>query len=440
MRLLVDCCYLLLAILLAPLLAFQAIVTGKYRSDWAQRTGQMPPLPSASQRVWIHAVSVGEANAVRGLIAVWQERSPETEFVISTTTDTGKARLTSLFPDITIIRYPLDFSRWVRRALDRIQPTMIVLVELEVWYQFVTQAAARGIPLAVINGRLSQRSVRGFRWIAPVTRRMFRSLSWVAAQDETYAERFRQMGTPADRVTVTGSLKWDTAEVTDTIAGSETLAEAMGIDRQRPLWVCGSTGPGEEETILQAFASLRRQHPKLQLAIVPRKPERFDEVAALIAKTGHECLRRSSAPDGSQRNLNSSAVLLGDTMGELRKLYSLADVVFVGRTLADMGGSDMMEVAALAKPAIVGRHTENFTDIMRRLTANDGICVINTDLNDTATAQKLADSVSRLLTDRTASQRLANNGRNVVRQNRGTTQRTLDGLLEILSRAQHRTS
>jgi 3-deoxy-D-manno-octulosonic-acid transferase len=440
MRLLVDCCYLLLAILLAPVFGFQAIATGKYRGDWAQRTGRMPRLPSTTQRVWIHAVSVGEANAVRGLIASWREQSPDTEFVISTTTDTGKARLESIFGDLTIIRYPLDFSWWVCRALDRIRPTMVVLVELEVWYQFITQAAARGIPVAVVNGRLSERSVRGFGWIAPITRRMFRSLSWVSAQDETYAERFRRMGAPAEQVRVSGSLKWDTAEIADTIDGSEPLATAMGINRQRPLWVCGSTGPGEEERILQAYASLRRHHPELQLAIVPRKPERFDEVAGLIAKAGHECIRRSNSPDGSQQESNSSVVLLGDTMGELRKLYSLADVVFVGRTLADMGGSDMMEVAALAKPTIVGRHTENFADVMRRLTAGDGICVIDTDLNDPNAAQKLADAASRLLTDRDAAQTLADNGRNVVKQNRGATQRTLDGLLEIMSRAQHRPS
>ena len=437
MRWFVDFCYLIAAIVLAPVVLYRVIVTGKYRHDWKQRMGYLPELAPASSRVWVHAVSVGEVNAVRGLISALKQRSPETEIVLSATTDTGIARARELFPDLTVVRCPLDISRFVQRALDRIQPTMIVLVELEVWYQFVTLAAARGIPVAVVNGRLSKSSLRRFGWIRPVARRMFRALTWVGAQDETYAERFRRVGVPAERVTVSGSMKWDTAELVDTIPGSGALARAMGLDPSRPTWVCGSTGPGEEAVILEARDRVRRSHPSLQLVLVPRKPERFDEVAAVIRRASLTCVRRSESPDGTERSLSEGTVLLGDTMGELRKFYALADVVFVGRTLAAMGGSDMMEVAALARPIMVGPHTANFADTVDQLERGRAIHIIDADLNAPDVVDRLAQAVGVLLEDRQAARTLAEKGREVVKRNRGAVERTLCSLMEIMQRAQH---
>jgi len=437
MRWLVDLCYLIAAVLLTPVVLYRALVTGKYRHDWKQRRGHLPELDASSSRVWVHAVSVGEVNAVRGLISAWRQRSPETEIVLSATTDTGITRARQLFPDLTVVRCPLDISRFVQRALDRIQPTMIVLVELEVWYQFVTLAAARGIPVAVVNGRLSKSSLRRFGWIRPVARRMFRALTWVGAQDETYAERFRRVGVPAERVTVSGSMKWDTAELVDTIPGSGALARAMGLDPSRPTWVCGSTGPGEEAVILKARDRVRRCHPSLQLVLVPRKPERFDEVAAVIRRASLTCVRRSESPDGTERPPSEGTVLLGDTMGELRKFYTLADVVFVGRTLAAMGGSDMMEVAALARPIMVGPHTANFADTVDQLERGRAIHIVDADLNAPDVVDRLAQAVGVLLEDRQAARTLAENGREVVKRNRGAVKRTLCSLMEIMQRAQH---
>jgi 3-deoxy-D-manno-octulosonic-acid transferase len=433
MRWFVDICHFIAAVAISPFILYQAITTGKYRRDWDQRMGRMPTLPPAEgSRVWVHAVSVGEVNAVRGLVTAWRTRYPQTQFVISTTTDTGMTRARELFPDLTVIRYPLDFSRFVSRALDRIAPTMIVLVELEIWFHFVTTAKRRGIPVAIVNGRLSKRSRQRFGWIKPIARRMFGSLTWVGAQDEAIAQRFRQLGASAERVNVTGSLKWDTAEVTDKIAGSESLARAMGIATDRPVWVCGSTGPGEEDVILKAYSSLRPKFPDLQLVLVPRKPERFDEVAAAIKKHGLACIRRSESPDGDERTPVTESVQLIDTMGELRKAYSLADVVFVGRTLADMGGSDMMEVAGLGKPIIVGPHTENFADIMQKFRASNAICLVDAELNDVQAADRLVICVSRLLERREEARQMADRGCEVVKRNRGATERTLEQLMAIM--------
>jgi len=463
MRRLVDGCYLVAASALAPAVVWRACSAGKYRSDWDQRRGLLPELPPTDRRVWVHAVSVGEVNAVQGLIESWREQRPGTEFVISTTTDTGLARARQIFADLAVIRYPLDFSWFVARALDRIKPTMVVLVELEVWYQFVTSAAARGIPVAVVNGRLSQRSVQRFRWVRPVIRRMFESLAWVGAQDGVYAERFRYLGVPAERVVVTGSVKWDGAQVADTIGGADRLVRAMGLEADRSIWVAGSTGPGEEEIILRAYEALRSNHPQLQLVIVPRKPERFDEVAELIGRAGLRCVRRSRLPDEScsqgpgiggqgaanpagerfdtgSSNQRAGTVFLGDTMGELRKFYSLASVVFVGRSLAAMGGSDAMEVAALAKPIVVGPHNENFAETISRLQGSQAVHILSADVNDRRACRQLTEAVDGLLADPAAAQAMGHRGRAVVLANRGATQRTLDVLMEMCDRAQHRPS
>jgi len=493
MRWVVDLCYLLAAAVFAPIVAYRSWRTGKYRRDWGQRRGFLPQLPPGRPRVWIHAVSMGEMNSIRGLVEMWRARRPDLDFVISATTDTGIDQARKLFKNLTIVRYPLDFSWFVRRAFDRIAPTMIVLVEAEIWYQFITQARARGIPVVVINGRLTeQKSMRRFRWIMPIARRMFGSLTWVGALAEEHAERFRRLGVPADRITVTGSMKWDTAQVADSLPGSDELARAMGIDRNRPVWVCGSTGDGEEAIILKAYALLRQRRPELQLMIVPRKPERFDEVAELIRQSGFECLRRSRCPDddqpaacvedgrhdfdklspseaggsssagdsaepcrpaldhaaglGRRGDLDaalphtlggSPAVRLGDTMGELRKFYALADVVFVGRTLADMGGSDMMEVAGLGRPIVVGPHTENFAEAVERLDAGRAIRILSGDSNDPDAANRLAEAVSDLLDDPVAAGDMARRGQEIVKHNRGATERTVSHLMEIMERAQH---
>lgn len=442
MRYLVDACYLLAAVMAVPLLIYRSLRTGKYRRDWDQRRGWLPDLPAHRPRIWMHAVSMGEVNSVQGLIAAWKRRCPEAEFVVSATTDTGYDRARKLFDDLTVIRYPLDFSWMVNRALDRIKPSMIVLIELEVWPQMIALATDRGIPVTVANGRITERkSLKRFRLVMPIVRAMFARLAWVGAQDDVYAERFQQVGVPDHRVTVTSSLKWDTAPIDDAIPGSDELARAMGIDRDRPLWVCGSTGPGEEEAILQAYEKIRGLHPDLQLAIVPRKPERFDAVAELIEENGYACVRRSQRPDDHPgAGSGDRVVMLGDTMGELRKFYVLATVVFVGRTLANMGGSDMMEVAGLARPILVGAHTENFADVMRQLTEANAIRVIPARLSEAGVSEKLAAAVALLLDDPASARALAQRARDVVKRNRGVTERTLDALMEILDRAEHRAS
>lgn len=426
MSLAIDLGYCIGGLAYLPVLASQAVRQGKRRGGWGERFGKVRSLRRHPRRIWIHAVSVGEMNATPLLVEQLSERAPDAEIVLSATTDTGMARGRALYPNRCLFRYPLDFSWVVRRVLRRIRPAMIVLVELEVWYHLVTLADRAGIALAVVNGRLSERSVRRFRLIAPLARRMFSRLGLVAAQDETYASRFAEFGVRPERLLVTGSLKWDTATVTERIDGQDALADALGLDTTRPTCVCGSTGPGEENMILEAYRCARSQLPELQLVIVPRKPERFDEVAAFVARAGFNCVRRSAHRDGGRRRPSPADVWLIDTMGELRKAYALASLVFVGRTLVPMGGSDPMEAAALGRPILVGPHTQNFHHAVRAL-QNAGALEVVRD------AAELPVRLNALLQNRALLARMGRAGRDAVLRNQGATSRTVDALCRLLA-------
>lgn len=446
---LLDLLYLFAFVCYLPILFVRVVFVGKDRRGWRERFGFVAPHVGTRPRLWVHGVSLGEVNATRSLVAELHRRLPRYEIVLSATTQTGYDAAVRNHAPQPVVRFPLDFSWVVRRALDRIRPEAILLMELEVWPNLLAEAARRGIPIMIANGRVTaEKSMRRFSWpiVGGVARRMFARLAWVAAQDETYAERFRALGVPAERVFVTGSVKYDTALVADTVTGADQLAETLEIDPQAPLWVAGSTGPGEEAVVLEAFETLRREFPALQLAIVPRKPERFDEVAALIASRGHACVRRSERPDlagqdaraaerqkrharyrGADRPADTSPrpIILGDTMGELRKFYALASVVFVGRTLVPLGGSDVMEVAGLGKAMVIGPHVENFADAVSRLLAANAAAHCDGP-------GALAPAVGALLRDAATRGRMGAAAREVVRQNVGATRRTVDLLCGTL--------
>ena len=427
-----DFVYFLAAVLFTPVLLYQRYIRKKMRTGWGQRFGGVPRRPVGRPCVWVHAVSLGEANATVSLTAELRRRLPDHDVVVSTTTDTGYAAAVRHYGEAAVFRYPLDFSFAVRRALERIRPAAVVLMELEVWPNFIDLAARRGVAVGIANGRVTEeKSMRRFRKpvVRTLARRMFGQLAFVAAQDEAYAPRFVELGTPPERVRVCGNLKFDTAVVADRIAGDDALAAALGIDRSRPLLVAGSTGPDEEALLLDVYARLKATVPGLQLAIIPRKPERFDEVARLIESRGHGCVRRNRRPDGADAGPAApGAVFLGDTMGELRKFYSLADAVFVGRTLAPLGGSDLMEVAALGKAMCFGPHVENFADAAARLLAERAA-------EQVPDVDGLATCLQRLLTDRDAARSMGAQAREVVRQCQGATARTVDWIIEAMGKA-----
>lgn len=443
MRYLADLAYLLAGGAYLPKALYDAVVVGKNRRGWRQRFGVYPQQDDRP-RLWIHGVSLGEINAAPRLVALLRDCLPDHDVVVTSTTDTGYARAVQHFGAERVFRFPLDFSPVIARALNRIRPALIVLVELEVWYNLVRMATGRGIPVVVVNGRLTERSAHRFSLLGAPVRRMFADLAWVGAQDDTIADRFERLGVAPERLTVTSSLKWDTAPLDQEVAGAANLARALGIVDGSPTWVCGSTGPGEEAMALAAYQLLlklwapvaRSVHTENgaggdspgkppRLVIVPRKPERFDEVARLVERSGWRCVRRSVHEDGAPPPPSlEGAVILGDTLGELRKFYALADVVFVGRTLVPLGGSDPMEVAALAKPMISGPHTANFETPVRAF-RNAGVLRVVEDV------ESLATTVGGLLADRAQARELGQRAREVVRVHQGATLRTVECLVQL---------
>lgn len=399
-----DLLYIPLAVATAPVWA------GKKRSGWPERFGKIPALPpKARSRLLLHAVSVGEVSALRELVPLL---TPHCEVVVSATTDTGLKRARELFEGRAhVVRYALDFSWSVRRFLDAVQPDAVGLVELEVWPNFIDTCERRGIPVGIVNGRLSLRSFKGYSRIRPFFRRRLRKLSFAAVQDLDYAGRFQGLGLPADKCTITGSMKWDAARIEDgPIEGAEELAREMGIDRARPLVVAGSTGPGEEALFHSACP------PGVQLLCAPRKPERFD----LAASDMPGCVRRTSprAPGGADR-------FLLDTIGELRKAYSLADVVIVGRSfMGDLFGSDPIEPVALGKPTVLGPFVADFEQVAAALDQEGGL--LRTD------RQGLPEALRALMGDRTKRQQIAARGREAIRKNQGASARHAQMLMALL--------
>jgi len=431
---LLDALYLPAAALTAPWWA------RKTRGGWSERFGRIdapPPPPPGKRRILLHAVSVGEVNTLRGLVPLLSQHA---DIVVSATTDTGLARAGILFsgkdgvPALAhVVRYPLDFSPAVRRFLDAVRPDAVGLVELELWPNFVAECGRRGIPMSVINGRLSARSFRGYHRFRSFFARTFGALEFAAVQDAAYAERFEAMGVRADHIRITGSMKWDSVSLDTTVPGADELAANLGIDRSQPLIVAGSTGPLPCPTNryrVDGPGALTEERlfsnacpPAAQLLCAPRKPKRFDE--AFVAMGGEaRCIRRSQTynspapPAGSRHDR-----FLLDTIGELRAAYSLADIAVVGRSFGDLHGSDPIEPIALGKPTLIGPRYGDFESIVNTFRAAGAIEVVQ--------PQDLQSALRNLLADPARCAAMADAGRECVRANQGATARHAQMLLEL---------
>ncbi len=420
---LIDAAYVGLGV---PVLAWRLGISGKDRYGWKDRLGYLPPREGDRPAMWIHCVSLGEVNLMRSFVSLARQRLTGHDLLFSSTTDTGFERASQLYGATEpVFRFPLDLSWNIDRALDRLRPDVIVLAELETWPNLLRLARQRGIPVVVVNGRMTERSYNRYKSVGRLVRPMFQDLALVIAQDAVIAERFVSLGVPEGRIRIVPSMKFDTAEVADGVDGAAELAGQLGVAEPVSLWVAGGTGNDEERAVLDAHRRVQQRHPDARLAIVPRKPERFDEVAEMIGRMGFRCVRRSKSKSRAAQVLARDQVVLGDTMGELRKFYSLAKVAFVGRSLVDMGGSDMIEAAGLGKPVLVGPHTQNFAEPMKVLTAAGAAMVV-------ADAGALAAGVNDLLADPERAGAMGRCGQEAIRANKGASAKTLELVCEVM--------
>ncbi len=406
-----------------PWFLWKGRASGKYVRTFRERMGRLPVYLNldGDRSIWIHAVSVGEVLAARPLVPALRERFPSHRIFLSTTTVTGNEVAKKSVRGLDGLFFaPFDFPHAVRRALEVVNPALLLLVETELWPNLIHEANRRGARIALVNGRISSRSFPRYRRLRRFLTRVLSQIDLFLMQGEAHAERIRAMTAPPERVRVTGNLKFDAVE-----AGRppERLARVIQSGPPRPLWVAGSTVDGAEPLVLAAFHRVRERVPAARLLIAPRHPERFAEAQRLVEAAGLRCERRSGIAPGGW---SDDAVLLLDTLGELAHVYSLASVVFVGGSLVPSGGHNILEPAVAGKPVLVGPHMENFQEIADTFRAESAIVQV-------ASADELAREVAALLLDESRSRELGERARGLVGRNRGAVSRTTDALVPLLA-------
>lgn len=424
-------------ILLLPRFAIDAMRSGKYVTGLRQRLGQLPAIDTSNKQViWLHCVSVGETQAARSLVRALRAEYPDHRLVVSTTTVTGQQVARDLFAEdaALVFYFPVDLAWIVRRVLRVLKPSAVLIMETELWPRLLRECRKRAIPVALLNGRISEKSFRRYRKIQPFMRYVLSDLTIALMQSEKDAARIRELGLPDVRIALPGNLKFDSAETAIDERVTAELRGRFGFDGTRPLIVAASTHASEERVLIEALKRMKHSDPArhTRLLIAPRHPERFAEVAALLEGSDFTWSCRSSEP--SERDATSDIVLL-DTVGELRTVYPLAQVVFVGGSIASFGGHNMLEPAATGACVITGPHTENFAAITKALLDEGALIQLpETSAAIDASAQ-LAAVFTKLLAEEAARSEMGERAREVCRQNAGATERTMQMLSPILSRS-----
>lgn len=414
--------YSLILYLLMPLICLRLFWRGRrvpgYRQRWRERFGFAPRPPQGKEIIWVHAVSVGETIAAAPLIRRLQQRYPQALLAVTTTTPTGSERVRALFGDSVYHSYaPYDLPDALNRFLARLQPRLLMVMETELWPNLVHACHQRNIPVMLANGRLSAKSAAGYRRVPWLTAPMLTELTLAAVQHKDDGERFLALGLAPEKLLITGNIKFD-VEIS---ASQRQQAEALGSlwrgQKQRSVWLVASTHRGEDELILAAFRKILNRHPELLLVLVPRHPDRFDQVATLCAEAGFSLVRRSQ----QQTPAPEHQILLGDTMGELMQFYGACDIAFVGGSLVPVGGHNLLEPAAWAIPVLSGPSLFNFAEASSLLLAAGGLQLCDSP-------EEIVQAVSALLENKARGQEMGAAALAVVAENRGALERLLAGI------------
>jgi len=414
--------------LLSPYFVYQALRYRKYIRNLPQRLGYLPLSFNfdGDESIWIHAVSVGEVLTARALLPQLRERYPRLRIFLSTTTMTGHHVARTNVHDVDgVFYFPLDLPPIVRRTMSVVKPRLFVMMETELWPNLLRACRSAGVKTALVNGRISLRSFPRYRLARGFFRRVLADVDRFCMQSEESARRIVEIGADRDRVTVTGSLKFDSLEMPGPVVadrGRNRVLRYFRLSPDRPVVIAASTLKGEEETVLEAFQRIRALWGNALLIIAPRKPERFDEVERLAQQPGWRVARRTDLAVDSEPRVD---VVILNTIGELAQLYQVATVVFVGGSLVDAGGHNILEPAVFGKPIVFGPHMHNFAEIARTFIENRGAVQVQADA-------ELEDVLVELLSDPVKRAGLGAAARALVEANRGARGRTLAVLTQLL--------
>ncbi len=415
--------YVGLLVIFSPIILYRAVAHGKYRQGFRQKflglVPELPQLQAPKRRIWFHAVSVGEINLLRPLLAMIREERPDWECVVSTTSLTGMQLAKRLYAaDHKVFYCPLDFSWAVFTAIRRIRPNMLVLAEQEIWPNLFYAAKKHGVKLALINGRFGESGYRRYKRFRLFFRPILRMLDVIAVQSETYAGWFHSVGAYGDTIEITGSMKFDGAQTDRNNPKTVQLANLAGINVDSEIvFLAGSTQEPEEEYALDAFEKLKDSWPQLKLILVPRHPERFEAVANLLESRGVDWMRRTQLD--SQPDKKGKRVLLVDCVGELGAWWGVSKIAFVGGSMGSRGGQNMLEPAAFGAAVSFGPNTKNFRDIVDLLLQNDAAIVVH-DSNE------MFKFVQKCLEQPDFARQLGDRGCELVKRNLGATKKTLN--------------
>jgi len=422
-----DILYIVLFVLGSPWFLFRMLVKGKRRPGLLERLGKVKKRSGSNLCIWIHGVSVGEVLSARTLVDKLLSRYSNLDIILSTTTRTGREVARANYPNLRIIYFPLDFSDTVRRFIKRLRPSCIVLVEMEIWPNFLDAARRLRIPVIVVNGRLSRKSVRFYRRVRLLMGRAFGSIAQFCVQTDEYRERLLQLGVADAKIRVTGSMKFDTIATRSRAQNPGLLKRRLGVDEGEKILVAGSTHAGEEAKLLAAYRNILAACPGLRLILVPRHPERFDEVAHLIENARFECMRKSSLDAGTTSAMDyERPVILVDKMGQLVDTYAAADVVFVGGSFAErVGGHNVLEPAGLGKPTLFGPHMHSQKASAEILLAEGGAVMLDSP-------EDLVEKVRFLLDNPAEAVEMGLRAQRTVLANQGATDRHLAIMADYL--------
>jgi len=421
-------------VVLLPRFLFDAFSQGKYFAGFRERLGGLPAIRGDGRPVvWLHCVSVGETQAARPLVEAIRRRFPDHLLAVSTVTLTGQRLAQQVFKDEAagVFYFPFDWRWTVRRALKAINPSVVLIMETELWPGFLRECREQQIPVAIVNGRLSATSFRRYRMIAGFISRVVRCLDVALMQTESDAGRMRSLGLEPNHVFVAGNLKFDAGAIPGADSLTEDLRERFGFEDTVPVILAASTHAPEERIMLEAFRQVARSSgsQKPRLVIAPRHPERFAEVASLLNASPLRWVRRTDQP--SPKDSDSEVILL-DTIGELRSVFGLASIVFVGGSIAPHGGHNILEPAAVGACIVTGAHTENFKEIVSTFVEAESLVQL-APVTEIKAAREVATVFSKLLNDPLQAKTLGARAKALVEQNRGATERTVNLLTSILS-------